>query len=42
MDIGSVLTRAWNITWKYKVLWLLGILAGCSASTPVEADRGEN
>jgi hypothetical protein len=32
MDIGSVLTRAWNITWKYKVLWLLGILAGCSAS----------
>ncbi|MGH2619003.1 MAG: DUF7544 domain-containing protein [Anaerolineales bacterium] len=32
MDIGAVLTRAWNITWKYKVLWLLGVLAGCSAS----------
>ncbi len=32
MDIGAVLSRAWNITWKYKVLWLLGILAGCSAS----------
>lgn len=24
-DIGEVLTRAWQITWKNKVLWLLGI-----------------
>jgi hypothetical protein len=27
---GEVLTRAWQITWKYKVLWIFGILAGCS------------
>ena len=24
-EIGEVLTRAWQITWKNKVLWLLGI-----------------
>jgi hypothetical protein len=32
MDIGAVLARAWNISWKYKALWVLGVLAGCSAS----------
>jgi hypothetical protein len=30
MDIGNVLTRAWEIIWKHKVLWIFGILAGCS------------
>lgn len=30
MDFGEVLTRAWQIIWKYKVLWIFGILAGCS------------
>ncbi len=30
MDFGEVLGRAWKITWKYKVLWIFGILAGCS------------
>ena len=29
-NFGEVLTRAWQITWKYKVLWIFGILAGCS------------
>jgi hypothetical protein len=29
-DYGEVLTRAWQITWKYKVLWIFGILAGCA------------
>ncbi len=32
MDIGNVLSRAWQIIWKYKVLWLFGILAGCANS----------
>lgn len=32
MDIGEVLTRAWQIVWKHKVLWLFGILAGLGAS----------
>lgn len=29
-NFGEVLTRAWQITWKYKVLWIFGILAGCT------------
>jgi hypothetical protein len=32
MNIGKVLSRAWKIIWKNKILWLFGILAGCSAS----------
>lgn len=32
MDYGEVLKKSWDITWKNKGLWLLGILAGCSAS----------
>lgn len=30
MDIGYVLSRAWQIIWKNKVLWVFGILAGCA------------
>jgi hypothetical protein len=30
MNIGEVLSRSWKITWKYKVLWIFGILAGCA------------
>ena len=29
-NFGEVLTRAWQITWKFKVLWIFGILAGCA------------
>ncbi|GMR11259.1 MAG: hypothetical protein BMS9Abin28_2087 [Anaerolineae bacterium] len=32
MDYGDVLRKTWNISWRNKGLWLLGILAGCSAS----------
>jgi hypothetical protein len=31
MDYGAVLKRAWEITWKYKGLWVLGILAACGS-----------
>lgn len=27
MDYGKVLKRAWEITWKWKILWALGFLA---------------
>ena len=37
MDFGAVLKKAWEITWKNKGFWILGILAGCSAS-----GRGNN
>ncbi len=33
MDYGYALTRAWQITWKYKVLWIFGILAGCGTNS---------
>ncbi len=29
MDIGEVLSQAWKTIWKYKVLWIFGILASC-------------
>lgn len=29
-SIGEVLTRAGQIVWKFKVLWIFGILASCS------------
>lgn len=32
MDYGEILRRTWQITWRYKGLWVLGILAGCSSS----------
>ncbi len=30
MDLGEVLSRAWQIVWKNKALWIFGILASCS------------
>lgn len=29
MDYGEVLTKAWRIIWKHKVLWIFGILVSC-------------
>ena len=31
-NFGEVLSRAWQIIWKHKVLWVFGIFAGCSRS----------
>ncbi|HKJ37791.1 MAG TPA: hypothetical protein VJ972_03375 [Anaerolineales bacterium] len=28
-DFGEILTRAWQIIWKHKILWIFGILASC-------------
>jgi hypothetical protein len=33
LDIGATLSRAWRITWNNKILWLLGILAGCGGGS---------
>ncbi len=30
LNFGEVLTRAWQIVWKHKVLWIFGILASCA------------
>jgi hypothetical protein len=29
MDFGKVLKQAWELTWRYKVLWWFGLLASC-------------
>jgi len=31
-NFGEVLTKAWRIIWKNKVLWIFGILAGCGTN----------
>src|SRR5688572_5972111 len=28
-NFGEVLTRAWQIVWKHRVLWVFGVLASC-------------
>ena len=28
MDYSGILKRAWNVTWKHKILWLFGLFAG--------------
>lgn len=30
MDFGKILSRAWQIVWNNKALWIFGILASCS------------
>lgn len=32
MNFGDVLSKAWQIVWKHKVLWIFGILAGLLGS----------
>jgi hypothetical protein len=41
-NFGEVLTRAWQISWKYKVLWIFGILAGCTNGGGVGSGGGGN
>ena len=31
-DIGKILSRAWQILWKYKVLWIFGLLLALSGA----------
>lgn len=31
MDYSEILSRAWQIIWKHKILWIFGILAGCAS-----------
>lgn len=32
MDYLDIVKRAWRTTWRYKILWLFGLLAGAGAS----------
>jgi hypothetical protein len=29
MDFAELFSRAWQISWKHKILWIFGIFAGC-------------
>jgi len=42
MNYGEILSKAWKIIWKNKILWLFGILAGCSASSGVGRSGGSS
>jgi hypothetical protein len=33
MNYSEILSRAWQIIWKHKVLWIFGILAGCASGS---------
>lgn len=41
-NFGEVLTRAWQIVWKNKVLWIFGILASCSRGGGSNFNSGSN
>lgn len=32
VNIGEILTKAWKIVWKFKILWVFGILASCAGN----------
>jgi hypothetical protein len=34
MDYGTLIRQAWTITWRYRFLWLLGVLAGGAVGLP--------
>ena len=41
-NFGEILTRAWRITWKYKILWIFGILASCTQGNGGGSGGGGN
>jgi len=42
MDFGEVLTKAWKIIWKFKVLWIFGILTSCGQGNASNGSNGAN
>jgi hypothetical protein len=40
MEYGKILSRAWEITWKWKVLWLLGFLAALGRAMGSSSNTG--
>ena len=42
MDYGDLLTRGWNLVWKNKFMWLLGLLAALGASSASGGSGGAN
>ncbi|MEP7355712.1 MAG: hypothetical protein ABI847_00570 [Anaerolineales bacterium] len=47
LDFGGILKRAWDITWRNKILWIFGILSAIGTGTPragnnINFNRGPN
>ena len=42
MDYGKVFGRAWEITWRWKVLWILGFLASLGSGGGGSGSGGSN
>ena len=42
MDYGEVLSKAWKIVWKFKILWIFGILASCTGNAGSGVGSGGN
>jgi hypothetical protein len=40
VNIGEILTKAWKIVWKFKVLWIFGIMAGCASGNRSSFNNG--
>jgi hypothetical protein len=40
MDFGEVLSKAWQIIWKHKILWIFGILASCGGGSSASSNSG--
>ena len=42
MNFGEVLSRAWEIIWKNKILWVFGILAALGSGSGSSGNSGSN
>lgn len=42
MNFGEVFSRSWKLIWKYKVLWIFGILAGLASGGGGGGGGGSN
>lgn len=40
MDFFAIIKRSWQITWRYKALWILGVFAGVSGCTGGSTSSG--
>ena len=42
MNFGEILTKAWKIIWKHKILWIFGILTSCGQGNGGNGGNGAN
>lgn len=42
MNFGEILTKAWKIIWKHKILWIFGILTSCGQGNGSNGGNGAN